>query len=109
MPYYNTAGKITKWEKITNHNIDKYVVLSKDIIDIYLHTPIKTLLFIIKFPACDHNMITTKLRYKKYYLSKAGNISVRISAGIFGSFGKATVLNDYEMFIKKIVYYFKSI
>lgn len=60
MPYYNNRGKITKWEKITDHNIGKYIVLSKDNTERYLHAPIKTLLFVIKFPECDHNTITTR-------------------------------------------------
>ncbi len=109
MPYYTDKGKITKWEKITSHNIDKYIVLSKDNTGKYLHTPIKTLLFIIKFPKCDHNAVTTKSRYKKHYLNQSSNISVRMSANISGLFGNAIVLNDYEMFIEKIVHYLKSI
>lgn len=109
MPYYNKAGKITKWEKIANHNIDKYIVLSKDITDTYLHTPIKTLLFIVKFPECDRDAIITRSGYKKHYLNKNSNVSVRISTDISGSFGKAVVLNDYKMFIKKIIHYLKSI
>lgn len=109
MPYYNNKGKITKWEKITNHNIDKYVVLSSDNTDRYLHTPIKTLLFIIKFPRCDYDAITTRSEYKRYYLNQAHDVSLQISTGISGSFGNAMVLNDYEMYIKKIVYYLKSI
>jgi len=109
MPYYNDDGKITKWDKITNHNIEKYIVLSKDNTEKYLHTPIKTLLFIIKLPKCDHKKITTRLEYKKYYLNKNGRISVRISEEISGTFGNAMILNDYEMFIEKTAYYIKSI
>ncbi len=109
MPYYNDKGKITKWEKISNHNIDKYIVLSSDNTERYLHTPVKTLLFIIKFSRCDHNTITTKSRYKNYYLNQARNIAIQKSTDISGSFGNAMVLNDYEVFIKKIVHYLKSI
>ncbi len=109
MPYYDKAGKITKWEKITGHNIDKYIALSKDNTERYLHTPIKTLLFIIKFPVCDHNIVTTKSGYKRYYLNQTQNVPVRISTGTSGSFGNAVVLNDYGVFIEKIVHYFKSI
>ncbi|HBV57905.1 MAG TPA: hypothetical protein DEB73_01400 [Candidatus Magasanikbacteria bacterium] len=109
MPYYNKAGKITKWEKITSHNIDKYIALSRDNTERYLHTPIKTLLLIIKFPECDHKAVTTKLRYKKYYLNQTQDAPVRISTGISGFFGNAIILNDYELFIKKIVHYLKSI
>lgn len=109
MPYYTKKGKITKWEKITDHNIDKYIALSKDNIEKYLHTPIKTLLFIIKLPECNHNEIATRAGYKKYYLNKKGNIAVKISKGISGIFGNAMVLNDYEMFIEKTIHYIKSI
>ena len=109
MPYYNNKGVITKWEKITDHNIDKYMVLSGDNTERYLHTPVKTLLFIIKFPKCDHNEITTREKYKRYYLKQASIIRMRISTGIFGSFGNAMVLNDYEVFIEKITHYIKSI
>jgi len=109
MPYYNKKGEIKKWEKITDHNIDKYIVLSKDDTGRYLHTPVKTLLFIIKFPKCDHALITTKKEYKEHYLNQARNVSLQISTSVSGSFGKAMVLNNFETFIKKIVYYLKSI
>lgn len=109
MPYYNKRGKITKWERITRHNIDKYIALSKDNTERYFHTPIKTLLLIIKFPECDHGAITTKLEYKRHFIKHNHNFSMRISSNISGSFGSAIVLNDYELFIKKVVHYIKSI
>lgn len=109
VPYYDSNKKITKWEKITSNNIDKYVALSKDNTEKYLHTPIKTLLFIIKFPECDHNTITTKSKYKKYYLGQARDITIRMSTNISGSFGSPMILNDYELFIRKTIHYIKSI
>lgn len=109
MPYYNTAGKITKWEKISNNNIDKYVALSKDSVERYLHTPVKTLLFIVKFPECDQDKIKTKSKYKSFYLNQNKNILVQPSAKISGSFGGAIIFNDYDGFIDKIVHYIKSI
>ena len=107
MPYYDKDGKITKWEKVTGHNLDKYLVLSKDNVERYLHTPIKTLLFVIKFPKCDRNKITTRAKYKKYYLD--GKISLRLSNNMLDSFGNAIVLNNYELFAQKVVHYLKSI
>jgi len=108
MPYYNKNGKIKKWEKITDHNIEKYLALSRDNIERYLHTPIKTLLFIIKLPKCDHLLINKKSEYKKYFLSQ-NHIMVQISKSISGKFGNAVVLNDYDLFIKKFTHYIKSI
>lgn len=109
MPYYDKAGKITKWEKITNHNIDKYIALSKDNTDKYLHTPVKTLLLIIKLPTCNHDVVTTGSKYKNFYLNQTLNVPVRLSTSTSGSFGNAIILNNYEDFIKKTVYYLKSI
>jgi len=108
MPYYDNKGKITKWEKVTERNIHKYIALSHDNIDRYLHTPIKTLLFIIKFPECDQSAVTTKSEYKQHFLSKENNTSVLVSDRIAGSFGKTIIFNDYSAFIQKIVYYIKS-
>jgi len=108
MPYYNNDGKITRWERVTDNNINKYIALSKDNTEIYIHTPIKTLLFIVKFPACNHTLVTTKSKYKKYYL-KIKNKPIKISANITGDFGEAIILNSYEDYIKKVIFYLKSL
>ena len=109
LPYYDNSGKITKWEKITEHNIDKYTALSNDDIDIYLHTPTKTLLCIIKLPDCDHKIINTKAKYKKYYLGIKDSLSIKNSNGISMRLGRTLILNDYEEFIDKVVHSIKSI
>lgn len=109
MPYYNNKGIIKKWERLTAHNIDKYIALSKDNADRFFHTPVKTLLFIIKFPNCDHIAITTKTKYKKYYLNQISNFPMQTSTHINGAFGNTIIFNDYETFIEKITYHIKSI
>lgn len=109
MPYYNNKGVVTKWEKLTIHNIDKYIVLSKDNTSNFFHTPVKTLLLIIKFPDCDHDTITTKTKYKKYYLNQIPNSPIQVSTNINSVFGNTIILNDYEVFIEKITHYIKSI
>lgn len=108
MPYYDKNGEITSWEKTTIHNLDKYNVLSHDNINTYLHTPTKTLLFVVKFPKCDHKKINNKDEYKKYYLS-LNNIKIKASKSISKKFGEVIVFNNYEEFIKKVVYFLKSI
>ncbi len=75
----------------------------------FFHTPIKTLLFIIKIPTCDHNTITTKTKYKQYYLNKIPNSQIQLSININNDFGNTIILNDYEIFIEKITHYIKSI
>lgn len=108
MPYYDNTGKIKKWEKVTDHNIKKYIALSNDNTDTYLHAPVKTLLFIVKFPVCNPKIIKTKDKYKKFYL-KNKNIGIQISNAISGDFGDAMILNDYDSFAEKVVHNIKSI
>jgi len=108
MPYYDNKGKIEKWEKITKHNIDKYLKLSRDDEDLFFHTPIKTLIFVVKFPNLNKKLITSKKEYKKYYLDMK-NIEIKPSNNIKENFGERVIFNDYESFIKKIIFYLKSI
>lgn len=109
LPYYNNKGKITKWEKITEHNIDKYTALSTDNTEIFLHTPTKTLLNIIRLPECNHEEINSRSKYKKYYLGIKDNLLVKTSNGISMEPNGTVLLNDYETFIDKVVHSIKSI
>lgn len=109
MPYYDNKGNIQKWEKITNHNVDKYIILSRDNVDVYLHTPIKTLLFLIKLPECNKEEIKTRAQYTEYYLNRRADMPIQVSSSIAGEFGEAIILNDYEIFISKVVHYLMSI
>lgn len=108
LPYYDKSGDITHWEKITNHNIDKYIKLSNDDEDLFFHTPIKTLILIIKLPNLNTQIITNRDKYKKYYLN-LGSIKLELSKNIADSFGERIVFNDYESFMEKIIFYIKSI
>jgi len=108
MPYYNNEGSIKKWEKITDNNIDKYIKLSRDNEDVYFHTPVKTLIFIVKFPDLDINEIKTKTSYKNYYLNM-DNVSLEVSNSISENFGDRIILNNYEDFIEKVVFSIRSI
>ena len=66
IPYYNKDGKIKKWEAVDNKNIQKYIALSNDNIDCCMHTPNKTLLFIIHLSEYDAQ---TREEYKSHYLN----------------------------------------
>lgn len=107
MPYYKNGGEISKWEKVTKHNIEKYIKLSNDDIETYYHTPDKILIFIIKFPELDKSRITNKQEYNQFYLSNTDTIS--LSKKDYGEFGDVVVFNDYEKFIEKIYHHIKSI
>lgn len=108
MPYYDKDGHIKKWEKITTNNIDKYVKLSKDNEDLFFHTPVKTLIFVVSMASLDETKIKNKDEYKKYYL-KRGNSTMSLSNSVSGLFGERVILNNYTDFIEKVVFSIKSI
>ncbi len=108
IPYYNNLKKITKWEKLTDNNISKYIKLSFDNEETYFHTPVKTLLLVVRFPDIDPDSITNKQQYKKHFLSMR-NIEIVFSDNISATMGNQVILNDYEKFIKKVAFSIKSI
>lgn len=110
IPYYESkttikGKKIQKWETFTEHNFEKYKLLSKDNIDNFLHTPNKTLLCILEIPAPKKSLETSK-DYIEYY--KKLNFSFKFSKVDFVSIGNALILNDYENFMEKVYYTIKS-
>lgn len=107
MPYYSDKGTLKNWETFSGHNASKYVVLSHDNVDNFVHTPNKTLLVVIKLPNIDA-AITTKEEYYNYYKSLP-NIAITHSDSEYKSFESTVILNDYETFIKKVIYYIKSL
>lgn len=107
MPYYKNSGQWDKWEEFSLHNSKKYLILSQDNIDNYLHTPTKTLLYVVKFPDIDVD-IETKEDYFNYYKNYQ-NLFIEKSFRDFGVFGTSLIHNDYVVYMKKITNYIKSI
>ncbi len=105
LPYYNEKGVIKKWEEFTNHNSKKYLTLSKDDIQTSIHTPTKTLLFVIHLPEIDGN-IYDRDGYKNYY-EHSDDFQVCESPIQFGNFSSAVIHNNYEDFANKVVHYIK--
>lgn len=99
MPYYLQDGSIKEWEKITEHNLKKYLIMSEDNTEIFLHTPEKTLLYIVKYPT--YKDLKNKNEYKEKYLNF--NFDFEYS-DININFRNNIIYNNYEEFINKIVY-----
>lgn len=106
LPYYKNGGKIEKWEKFTQHNVDKYLVLSEDKTDVLLHSPTKTLLQVIKFFKIPNKAIN-KNEYISFY--KENNYKLENSKKDYGEFSSNVVYNNYTTFIEKLIYRIKSI
>lgn len=103
LPYYNKQGLIQKWEEFTIHNATKYLTLSEDNIQTSIHTPTKTLLFVIHLPEINQPIVD-KTEYVHFYESKTDFI-VSESNTQYGDFSSAVIYNDYEDFIDKVVHY----
>jgi len=106
IPYFDKTGKIKKWENINDHNLKKYITLSHDNTDRYMHTPNKTLVFIINISGDKTPTFDDKQGYIDYYSNKP--FTVALSEKVF-KFGNNTIYNDYEDFAEKIAHAILSI
>ena len=107
MPYYRNNGTIKKWETFSEHNAKKYIILSKDNIDNFVHTPNKTLLFVIKLPNINIT-VNNKEKYYTYY-KNLSEIIIRKTDCVYETFESSVIYNNYELFIEKVLHYIKSL
>ncbi|MBR1375245.1 MAG: hypothetical protein IJ566_04085 [Cardiobacteriaceae bacterium] len=105
LPYFDNNGKITKWEIIDKHHLEKYIQLSQDDKKQFFHTPDKTLLCIINISE-PKTETKNKQDYINYYLNN--DFSIQLSNKQF-NFDNAVIFNDYEKFINKVVFSILSI
>ncbi len=103
LPYYKENGTLQKWETFSEHNSTKYLTLSQDNIETSIHTPNKTLLFVIHLPDVESN-IQNRVEYVDYY-SGMQDMMVCESEMLYGNFSSAVIYNDYEDFASKVVHY----
>jgi hypothetical protein len=103
LPYYKNDGKIGRLEKVNEHNLSKYIALSRDNENLYFHTPTKTLLYIVKLPENDN------LKDKKEYADFYKNKNLSPVDGFNKNFDNGVVINDFKKFAEKISHYIKSI
>ncbi|MCD7714080.1 MAG: hypothetical protein LUI08_04030 [Prevotella sp.] len=105
LPYYKRDKTISRWETFTEHNAGKYITLSKDDASTFMHTPNKTLLFVVHIPrkgdACNLQ------QYRKLFARK--KVNVELSTKELHAFDDAVILNDYETFMDKVYHTIKAI
>ena len=92
---------ISHWEEVNEHYLSKYLKLSEDNIDNFMHTPNKTLVLIVHIDRKFPELLTSKSKFKEYYLNN--DFSVKLSKLVF-NFGETIIYNDYEKFSNKILY-----
>lgn len=98
LPYYDRARRIKHWETFTRHNAEKYVTLSNDNAQLLLHTPNKTLLYVVHIP--DNDGLATQSAYLDFYRDLCPRVV--LSQTLEGPFGSAVIVNDYEAFAEKV-------
>lgn len=107
LPYFKKDGTISRIEVIKDKKLDKYLKLSEDDINEYLHTPTKTLLCLINTPKTELTKIKNKEDYKNYILSlKKKNFTF---AEADYNFKNSIIFNDYDTFLNKVINYIKFI
>lgn len=71
-----------------------------------MHTPNKTLLYLIDIPIPEKEKILNEKMYKKYY--KLNNKFTITPHEATYDIGNTIIYNDYEKFIDKVMHYIKS-
>ena len=101
VPYYSNGGEFKHYDVISEHNLDKYLVLSRDDPSIFYHTPDKTLVVLIKLKEkAPNHFFTNTLDYNEYYRSVINDSNLMIySDKIKDQFDDSVILNNYEDFI----------
>ena len=105
VPYYKKGGEFSRYDVITEHNLDKYLKLSNDDPSVYFHTPDKTLVVLLslKEKSPNHHYLN-ETDYASYYKSIISDKDLMTySTKIADSFGNSVILNNYENFIKRTV------
>lgn len=106
IPHYKQDKTIFNWETFSDQNIIKYIKLSQDDIDVYFHTPNKTLIYVVHLPDPEENL-TTQQQYMQYYRTHGHNLT--LSKHQYNEFRSAVILNDYERFMEKVYHTIKAL
>ena len=103
VPYYKNSGIFSKYDIVSQQNIDKYIKLSQDNSDMYFHTPNKMLFVIIKLKEKTENYkFKDKKEYIEFYESIIDDKNLmQYSDKIIDKFDNGIILNDYENFIER--------
>ncbi len=104
LPYYNKNNKIIRVEHINEHNLRKYIKLSEDNIELLLHTPTQTLIYVVTLSeSIADNNINNKAEYNEFFRDK----DLGLDDEFKDRFQSGVVINNFESFIEKVAGYIK--
>ncbi|MDR0955759.1 MAG: hypothetical protein LBM73_01375 [Candidatus Nomurabacteria bacterium] len=104
-PYFERDGKISKTEKITAGNLHKYQVLAGDDPQQFMHTPDRTLLYLVKVKRDESLVMGNKAQFTES-LTGISQFETCTLDGV--RFADGVILNDFEKFIEKIAHHIAS-
>lgn len=98
---------ITNIEHISNHNLEKYLRLSNDNVLDYVHSPNKTLIYLINIT--DRDLSETKYKNRDEWIEYLKtNLHITESQQNL-VFGNSIIYNNYEKYIDKIAHAFLAL
>lgn len=106
LPHYKRDKSISHWESVTNHNLEKYIALSSDDTQRYMHTPNKTLIYVIHIPE-PATPVATLEEYRDYY--KSIDLDIALGDIDASKFGQSVIVNDYALFADKVYHTIESL
>lgn len=103
VPYYKKGDEFKRYDVITEHNLNKYIALSKDNPNVFFHTPDKTLVALVKLKEKEPDYRFRDFAdYAEYYRSVIADDDVLCySDKVTDSFDSGVILNDYEDFLTR--------
>lgn len=102
LPYYDRNKVIKHWESFTDNNIHKYCVLDGDNPAELLHSPNKTLIYVIDLPDVSHVDTLDSYRRAYYDFFEENGESGFLRVASIAQFNNSVILNDYESFADKV-------
>lgn len=114
IPYFKKEGKFKRWDIVTEHNLEKYITMSKDDPEKYFHTPNKTLIVLLHLKDRPCGVFVDENNYAEYYLNLRNiNDLIKYSDKFRKNFENRnrtnTIYNNYETFLAKTCHLIKSI
>lgn len=105
LPYYKNTKEFSKWEQFNEHHFEKYKILSNDDNEYWLHSPTKTLIYVIDLPSIRTPDDRKDYANQYMILDKANHLMINTTP-TFNSqnLGSKVILNDYNTFITKVVH-----
>ena len=106
VPYYENWWKFKKYDKINDYNLSKYVALSNNNPDLFLHIPDKTLIAILTLKEqTENHQYKNSDEYNEYYKSVFNDKNLlTFNTSIKSDFHSSIILNNYTSFITETVH-----